>query len=320
MKPELAPDRPFRRQRRVLTASLPKALKGDVEAVHRARVTTRRLREALTILDGTLSAGSAQEHRRRLRRVTRALGPVRELDVADGLLARLEQNATAHRRVIGKVRRWIRQERNARRRAMRSRLSSKLERLRAALATAAQRISGSDGSTRWREGLATRIQELAARTDEAVARAGAMYVSERVHQVRIRLKKLRYALEFAGESGVARTTRLVRRLKAAQDTLGRLHDLEVVLLEVRTLAAGVTPRNGWDQGLEEFARELENECRRLHGRYVRQRAQIVKLCADAQDVARRVAPARQQRRTGSRAVLKMSLNGSASRPARVSAR
>ena len=319
MKPGAAPDRPFRRQRRVLAASLPKALEGDVEAVHRARVTTRRLREALTILDGTLSAGSAQKHRRRLRRVTRALGPVRELDVADGLLARLEQNATEHARVIGKVRRWIRRERSARRRAMRSRLSSKLERLREALATVAQRIPGPDGSTRWREGLATRIRELGTRTNESVARAGAMYVSERVHQVRIRLKKLRYALEFARESGAARTTLLVRRLKAAQDTLGQLHDLEVVLLEVRTFAARVKPRDGWDQALEDFARDLENECRRLHARYVTKQAQIVRLCADAQDVARRLAPARQHRSARSRAVLKMSLNGSASRPARVSA-
>ena len=202
---------------------------------------------------------------------------------------------------------------------MRSRLVSKLERLREALATAAQRIPGPDGNTRWREGLATRIRELGARTNESVARAGAMYVPERAHQVRIRLKKLRYALEFAGESGAARTTRLVRRLKAAQDTLGRLHDLEVVLLEVRTLTAGVKPRHGWDQALGDFARDLENECWRLHGRYVTKQAQIVRLCADAQDVARRLAPARQHRSARSRAVLKMSLTGSASRPARVSA-
>ena len=62
---------------------------GDVEAVHRSRVASRRLREILPVL------GLADEGPRRpqavargktRRRVTRALGGVRELDVALGML------------------------------------------------------------------------------------------------------------------------------------------------------------------------------------------------------------------------------------------
>ena len=58
---------------------LPAAARCDPLAVHRARVATRRLREVLPVVAPD-RRGRALE--RAARRVTRALGPVRELDVA----------------------------------------------------------------------------------------------------------------------------------------------------------------------------------------------------------------------------------------------
>ena len=58
---------------------LHKAETGDVTAVHQARVASRRLRELLPILE--LDPRVSRKLGRRLRKVTRALGPVRELDV-----------------------------------------------------------------------------------------------------------------------------------------------------------------------------------------------------------------------------------------------
>src|SRR5262245_28849831 len=60
---------------------------GDVDALHRSRVATRRLREALPLVKGR--GRERRRLRRDLRRVTRALGPVRELDVALALAGAL---------------------------------------------------------------------------------------------------------------------------------------------------------------------------------------------------------------------------------------
>src|SRR5262245_39176386 len=75
------------RQRLVaLTRALPGARQGDPTNLHRARVATRRLREALPLL---ASGGRRRKLERSMRRLTRALGPVRELDVALDMLERL---------------------------------------------------------------------------------------------------------------------------------------------------------------------------------------------------------------------------------------
>jgi CHAD domain-containing protein len=53
--------------------------KGDVRALHQARVASRRLRELVPLLQ--LEHGSSRKLGRRLRKVTNRLGTVRELDV-----------------------------------------------------------------------------------------------------------------------------------------------------------------------------------------------------------------------------------------------
>ena len=52
----------------------------------------------------------------------------------------------------------------------------------------------------WAAALATRTRRHGERVRAAVAEAGSLYASERVHEVRIAAKKLRYALEIAGAS------------------------------------------------------------------------------------------------------------------------
>ena len=87
----------------------------DPEAVHQARVASRRLREVLPIV--LAPGGRTERLRRTVRRLTRTLGPVRELDVVRravsqgvvsyllkpftfaGLRAKLEQYAEYHARL-----------------------------------------------------------------------------------------------------------------------------------------------------------------------------------------------------------------------------
>ena len=71
--------RVLERRVRALDDDLLDARRGEVDAVHKARVATRRLREAVPL---TLARGRGKRLLRRLRKLTRALGPLRELDVA----------------------------------------------------------------------------------------------------------------------------------------------------------------------------------------------------------------------------------------------
>src|SRR5262245_42267935 len=62
----------------------------DIRAVHRTRVSTRRLRELLPILQ--LDDGSVTKLSHQLRKVTRRLGRVREADVMLLLIAELHES------------------------------------------------------------------------------------------------------------------------------------------------------------------------------------------------------------------------------------
>ncbi len=78
------------RQRLVsLLKAMPAAQAGDELSVHQARVASRRLRQALPLLGMRADAQALDRADKRVRRITRALGPVRELDVTLLLLAEL---------------------------------------------------------------------------------------------------------------------------------------------------------------------------------------------------------------------------------------
>ena len=66
---------------------------GDVTSVHRARVASRRLREVLPVLAEAAGSDALDRGGKQVRRITRALGPVRELDVALGHLAEMGPRA-----------------------------------------------------------------------------------------------------------------------------------------------------------------------------------------------------------------------------------
>jgi CHAD domain-containing protein len=99
--------------------------------------------------------------------------------------------------------------------------------------------------------------------------AGHMYDPERLHAVRISAKKLRYGLELAADSGLKAALPHVRAIKRVQDMLGRLHDLQVLLMHVVAVQAEPHSRSvARREALEDLARHVEDQCRHLHGRYV----------------------------------------------------
>jgi CHAD domain-containing protein len=90
---------------------------------------------------------------------------------------------------------------------------------------------------------------------------------------------MRYAVELSAEIAGQQTTPELRTLKRGQDLLGRLHDLQVLIDRVRQLQASLTPPDlvAWRE-FDALITSLENDCRRLHARYMRARPALLAVC------------------------------------------
>jgi CHAD domain-containing protein len=259
----------FTRRIRQLQRHLPEAIKGDDTGVHQARVASRRLREAVPVLAAGLPHG--RKAARKVRRVTRALGTVREMDVTMQILDELARRDAVPRNALEDVRAHVIAERDRRRETMLARLHKiKSARLSRRLQQVADGLAA-EAAGAWRQALADRVTGRARRLRKRIKAAGQMYAPEQLHDVRIATKKLRYALELAADAGIRPARPLVARLERTQETLGRLNDLHVIQHHVRTVQAQPpTRRGGLDGGLDVIEGLLEDECRHLHARYVKQ--------------------------------------------------
>lgn len=269
------------RQRLVsLLKAMPAAQAGDETSVHQARVASRRLRQALPLLGVHANAQAVDRAGKRVRRITRALGPVRELDVTLLLLAELHRKNVVAERAIMRVREAVAEERLKRRRVMLAAITpSKLDKLRKRLVRAAapksRPIAKGSALTEARTQAARRAVELR----EAIERAGGIYLADRLHRVRVAAKKLRYALEIQRELTRSRSTSHLNRLKVQQDLLGRIHDLEILIDHARRVQTTLTPRDRRGMAeLKQLIRVVEDECREGHAAYMRARPALLKMC------------------------------------------
>jgi len=259
----------LQRLSRALKRELPKAIEEDDRGLHQARVTTRRLREAVPVLSTGLKGSKGGKAARKIRRLTRALGTVRELDVTVSLLDELARTSHVPRAAVEDVRARVVEERESRRKVMLERLErvnvAKLDKRLESVGAALDAATGEP----WRKALATRFVLRARRLSESMDAAGHMYAPERLHAVRIAVKKLRYGLELAADSGVTEASVPLRTLKRAQEMLGKLHDLQVLQEHVAAVQASPpSSRPHAREGLQDLARHIEDQCRHLHGRYV----------------------------------------------------
>jgi CHAD domain-containing protein len=266
------------RRARELTRHLPPALAGDERSVHQARVASRRLRETVPVI----AAPSRSRHKveRDIRRLTRALGGVRELDVAIGLLDDIARRPQIPRDALEDVRAQVLGERERRRTRMIEKAGRvNLERVHRRLQDVC--AEPQDGAAHdWRGVLETRIVRRARVLGAAIEAAGRMYAPERLHDVRIAVKKLRYGLELAADARLEHVRPDVATLKRTQETLGRLHDLQVLQHHVAAVQASPPPREGADDGgLDVIAGVLEEACRHLHARYCAQLPALLDLVA-----------------------------------------
>ena len=249
------------------------------------RVASRRLREALPVLAAGQEPGSSGRRTvlklvRTPRRLTRALGAVRELDVALVLLDELEAAGRSLRTAAATVRHVVRWEREVRRGELGRRLQqADFEKLRQRIAALLLDFEVTAAAGAWRSLLSTRIARRAADVREAVDRAGLLYAPDRLHGVRVTAKKLRYALELARELARVPTLQVLTQLKQLQDLLGRMHDLEVLAGYTRLLDLQVSTRGRQHARIAGLLNTIEEEVRRLHATYLASRPVLDTIAA-----------------------------------------
>jgi CHAD domain-containing protein len=258
---------------------------GNEQSLHRARVASRRLRELLPVLQ--LDAETTRKLARRLKKATDRLGVVRELDVLLSLVGDLAATGRYPAPALTRVAQAVGDDRRrARGRLLTKSTLTELSRLAAKLEKIERRLEAGGASARpgrttsrtWQWAMEARIARRASTLSEAMAAAGGMYLPDRLHVVRIAAKKLRYALEVSAETIGGQTPADLNHLRRIQSLLGRLHDLQVLIDRVRQMQASPTPTDlgAWRE-LDALVVPLEDECRRLHGRYVRDRVALAAL-------------------------------------------
>ena len=222
----------------------------DAEELHDMRVATRRLRAALDVFADILPPQFAALSPE-LAWLTQVLGTVRDLDVQ---LDRLDSSpewqstwastpgATAP---VDELRAVMTRERDRARAILLHALDSpRYERLTSGLMALAQQGAGQrsaaghlpatgvlPGLIEQRHRAAVKASRRARRTGEAAD----------FHKLRIRCKRLRYALEFVQDVYGEPATHFIRRLARLQDLLGGLQDCEVSMDRLHSLATRAQP-------------------------------------------------------------------------------
>lgn len=219
---------------RELHAHTPKALnEWDVEAIHQARVATRRVKAALDLADPLLAKKRRQRLARALRKLRRRLGPMRDTDV---ILEHLHDIALAQPRHAPAVewlsvrlerqRETLRQDSRAKGPAtdMLADLAS-WQPVREQLAAGHARFDALLGQSLHRQ-----LDSFASQADRIVKTTSGDAGADREdpHALRIAGKALRYTLEMAAVQGHAVPASVMKAFKRMQELLGAWHDFVVL--------------------------------------------------------------------------------------------
>jgi len=212
----------------------------DPEALHDMRVATRRLRAALSQFADALPV-RAHHVRSELGWLADALGAVRDLDVQlDRLGAWQTEVPVEDRAALADLAGLLRRQRTqARDNLLASLESARYERLVGGFTTML-RQGPSRRSAAARAPAVTAVPDLVdARHRAAVKasrRARRSGDPDDFHRLRIRAKRLRYALEFVSEIYDGQTAKYVRSVVKLQDALGLMQDARVAADRLHELA------------------------------------------------------------------------------------
>ncbi len=192
------------------------------QGVHKARVATRRVKAALELLSPLVKKSAFKELSSASRKLRRALGPIRELDVMIKQLNRQKSRPSVavemaktlvqlREEQLGKlsnpaVKKWLRKI------ALNKRDQQELVQLRPATAPII------------REAVMRDFEAFRETADAAATSAE----SVDLHALRVVAKEFRYQLEIAERAGFPQAAQTAKRFERIQDQLGSWHD-EIVL-------------------------------------------------------------------------------------------
>ncbi|MDQ7007671.1 MAG: CHAD domain-containing protein [Acidobacteriota bacterium] len=205
----------------------------DIEALHDMRVASRRLRAAFRLLSGAFSAGQLDGFNRLMSRTGQVLGHARDLDVfleaLPGLRARVpealvedlapfETLVTRHRlREQERILAWLS---SASRLRACERFESFLERPPARARGLAMEVG------QVAPGL---VLSAARRVYRRGGKIGRKAPPDKLHRLRIAMKKMRYAMEDFSDLYGKRLGGFIRSCRDLQDVLGAFNDADVTL-------------------------------------------------------------------------------------------
>jgi len=251
---------------------------GAVQAVHKMRVTTRRLQAAIDLLEREMKV---RRLKRRLRNWRRALSLVRNYDV---FLELIEKEAPSRGRERQQQLHLIKGILQERREARANRVRAVLERVdieKLALRLGVTTVHAGTPADSLLDDNAGPLEEIAppsmANSLVIDERRVAGYAAERLdqrllefqalaaqslptndpaelHQLRIAAKRVRYLLEIVSELGYGDASNALVWLRTLQDRIGDWHDLEALEEEIVTI---VTDREFLKQHLSDASQMLE---------------------------------------------------------------
>jgi CHAD domain-containing protein len=245
-----------------------------VEAVHKMRVTTRRLQASLDLLEDQLNA---RKLKRRLRRWRRALSLVRNYDVFLELIEKESPvRGQARREQFQLVKATLQKQRVLKAAKVRTFLEAiDIDEIALNLGLPVV-VIGSAGapSTEDSEGTVNDLTTgLAAISEQTVARYAAKRLDQRLaefqalvagshpttdpaelHHLRIAAKRVRYLLEIVSQMGYGNASRALSWLRVLQDRIGDWHDFEALEEEIIAI---VSSREFMKQHLAESGRMLQ---------------------------------------------------------------
>jgi CHAD domain-containing protein len=203
------------------------AAAGQSEPIHQLRVTARRLRASLHLFAGVIHATYSRIIERDLIWMAQAAGGAREREISAAIFrkrsAKLDPVLADS---LAAIYTTLLRERSLKLYDLQSVVESK--RYRTLLARLENpRLRKVRAHTVLSAEAASMLRPIA----RSVARAGAALdegsTPRTIHRLRVRVKRLRYALELLSALGGKRSRRLLSRLEVLQELLGNLNDLSV---------------------------------------------------------------------------------------------
>lgn len=216
----------------------------DVESIHRMRVSTRRLREALVFLKEAVDEEKGRKLIKQTRQIGTALGNCRSYDVSVELLKK--EFGKRHREAVDFVTEKLRRERKAREGALLRELGRyKGDRFQSAINSMLEKAERRF-ERRW-AGAVSKILEKRKDRLQRDLKEKSLASKEGIHDLRIGIKKLRYDLEVLNSLGHGAHKKKIEVLRKYQGYLGSWHDHEVLVGHLRLVYGALegSEKNVW---------------------------------------------------------------------------